>query len=103
MNNLNQLMKQAQQMQAKFLEAQNKLNDLEIAGTSGGGMVSIIINGKREMKKLTIDPKLLSPEDAEIISDLIIAAFNDAKSKLESKISEQMSDMLPPGMKMPFM
>jgi DNA-binding YbaB/EbfC family protein len=102
MNNLNQLMKQAQQMQAKLLEAQNKLNDLEVTGTSGGGMVSVVISGKNEMKKLTIDPKLLSPDEADIVADLIIAAFNDAKSKLESQLKEQVGSVFPPGMKMPF-
>jgi len=102
MNNLNQLMKQAQQMQAKLMEAQNKMNELEITGTSGGGMVEIIISGKYEMKKVSIDPKLLSPDDADIVADLIVAAFNDAKSKLEAKISEQMGGLMPPGMKMPF-
>ena len=58
-NNFNQLLKQAQQMQEKLMQAQNKLNDLEIIGTSGGGMVSVTISGKSEMKKVHIDPKLL--------------------------------------------
>ncbi|MDR0555470.1 MAG: YbaB/EbfC family nucleoid-associated protein [Holosporaceae bacterium] len=102
MNNFEQLRKQAQQMQAKLLEAQNKLNELEITGTAGGGMVSIIVNGKMETKKITIDPTLLSADNAEIISDLIVAAFNDGKAKLESKMSEQMGGLLPPGMKLPF-
>ncbi|MDR1235936.1 MAG: YbaB/EbfC family nucleoid-associated protein [Holosporaceae bacterium] len=102
MNNFNQLMKQAQQMQAKLMEAQSKINDLEITGTSGGGMVSIVISGKTEIKKLTIDPKLMSPDEAEILSDLIIAAFSDAKSKLEAEMSGHMGGLLPPGMKMPF-
>jgi DNA-binding YbaB/EbfC family protein len=100
-NNMNQLMKQAQQMQAKFLEAQNKMNELEITGTAGGEMVTLIINGKIEIKKLTIDPKLLQSDEAEIVSDLIIAAFNDAKSKLEAEMLEKMGGFLPPGMKIP--
>jgi DNA-binding YbaB/EbfC family protein len=102
MNNFNQLMKQAQQMQAKLMEAQNKMNELEITGTSGGGMVSVVINGKVEMKKLSIDPKLMSPDEAEIVADLVVAAFNDAKSKLEAQMSDQMGGLIPPGMKMPF-
>ncbi len=101
-NNFNQLMKQAQEMQAKLMAAQNKMNELEVSGTSGGGMVTVVISGKGDMKKLTIDPKLLSPDDAEMIEDLIVAAFNDAKSKLEAKISEQMGGILPQGMKLPF-
>jgi DNA-binding YbaB/EbfC family protein len=100
--NLNKLMKQAEQMQAKLMEAQNKLNDLEIVGTSGGGMVTVLVSGKGTMKKLTIDPKLLSPNEVEIVEDLVVAAFNDAKSKLEAKMSDQMSEFLPPGMGMPF-
>lgn len=101
-NNFNQLMKQAQEMQAKLMAAQNKMNELEVSGTSGGGMVTVVISGKGDMKKLTIDPKLLSPDDVEMVEDLIVAAFNDAKSKLEAKISEQMGGILPQGMKLPF-
>ncbi|MBQ7674491.1 MAG: YbaB/EbfC family nucleoid-associated protein [Alphaproteobacteria bacterium] len=101
-NNFNQLLKQAQQMQEKLMQAQNKLNDLEIIGTSGGGMVSVTISGKSEMKKVHIDPKLLSPNEVEIVCDLITAAYNDAKSKLEAKMTEQMGGLLPPGMKLPF-
>lgn len=103
MNNFNQLMKQAQQMQAKLMEAQGKMNDLEIVGTSGGGMVSVVINGKVDIKRLIIDPKLMSPDETDILSDLIVAAFSDAKSKLESEMAEQMGGLLPPGMKMPFL
>ena len=102
MNNFNQLMKQAQQMQAKLLEAQNKMNEIEITGTSGGGMVVIILSGKGEMRKLSIDHKLLSPNEADILADLVVAAHNDARSKLQSKLTEQMSGVLPLGMKMPF-
>ena len=102
MSNFDQLMKQAQQMQAKLLEAQNKMSEMEITGTSGGGMVSITISGKYEVKKVYIDPKIASPDEVEILCDLITAAFNDAKSKLESKMSSEMSGLLPSGMKLPF-
>lgn len=101
-NNLNQLLKEAQAMQAKLLEAQNKINDLEVTGTSGGGMVSVVINGQSKMQKVSIDAKLMSPDEKEVVEDLIVAAYNDAKSKLESKISEQMGGIIPPGMKLPF-
>lgn len=101
-NNLNQLLKEAQAMQAKLLEAQNKINDLEVTGTSGGGMVSVVINGQSKMQKVSIDTKLMSPDEKEVVEDLIVAAYNDAKSKLESKISEQMGGIIPPGMKLPF-
>ncbi|MBQ3565044.1 MAG: YbaB/EbfC family nucleoid-associated protein [Alphaproteobacteria bacterium] len=102
MNNFNQLLKQAQQMQSKLMEAQKEMENLEIDGTSGGGMVSIVINGKGDIKKLQIDPKLMVPDEADIVSDLVIAAYNDAKSKLETTISANMSNLLPPGMKLPF-
>ena len=101
-NNFNQLMKQAQEMQAKLMEAQGKINDLEIEGTSGGGMVTVVISGRIDLKKIAIDPSLLSEDNADIVSDLIIAAFNDAKAKLEAKVSENMGGLLPPGMKLPF-
>lgn len=100
--NINQLMKQAQQMQKNLMDAQNKLAEEEFTGTSGNGMVKIVINGKGEIKSLTIDPKLMIPEEADIVSDLVIAAYNDAKAKLESRISQNMSGILPPGMQLPF-
>ncbi len=100
--NINQLMKQAQQMQKNLLDAQNKLAETELTGSSGNGMVIIVINGKGDIKSLTIDPKLMIPEEADIVSDLVIAAYNDAKAKLESKISQNMSGILPQGMSLPF-
>lgn len=74
--NINQLMKQAQQMQKNLLDAQNKLAETELTGSSGNGMVIIVINGKGDIKSLTIDPKLMIPEEADIVSDLVIAAYN---------------------------
>jgi DNA-binding YbaB/EbfC family protein len=102
MNNINQLLKQAQQLQAKLAESQNKLNELEITGSSGGGMVRVTITGKCRMKKIHLDPKLLSESEAEILCDLILAAHSDAMSKLETKMSEEMGSLIPPGMKLPF-
>ena len=102
MNNFSELMKQAQKMQAKLMEAQNKVNETTAEGSSGGGMVTIKINGKFEIQNLVIDPKLMTPEDATMVSDLVIAAYNDAKKKVEDQISSDMSGILPPGMKLPF-
>lgn len=102
MNNMNQLMKQVQQMQKKFEEAQSKMDDVEVIGTSGGGMVSIAMDGKSKMKRIDIDKSLLVPDDVEILSDLIVAAYNDAKTKLDAKMSEQMGGLLPNGMNLPF-
>lgn len=102
MNNFSELMKQAQKMQAKLMEAQNKVNEMTAEGSSGGGMVVIKINGKFEIQSLVIDPKLMTPDDATMVSDLVIAAYNDAKKKVEEQVSSSMGGILPPGMKLPF-
>ena len=107
MKNLGNLMKQAQEMQAKMQAMQEQLADYEISGASGGGMVSVLLNGKGEMRKVKIDPSLFNAEDAEVVEDLIVAAFNDAKGKVEIHAQEEMSKItgglnLPPGMKLPF-
>ncbi|MEM1289514.1 MAG: YbaB/EbfC family nucleoid-associated protein [Pseudomonadota bacterium] len=102
------MMKQAKSMQEKMEGMQNALADLTVEGTSGGGMVTVTMSGKHEMKGLKVDPSLLSPDEVEILEDLIVAAHNDAKSKVETmmaeKTSEMMQDMgLPAGMKLPGM
>lgn len=108
MKNLGQLMKQAQQMQSKMEELQESLAAAEITGSAGGGMVSITMNGKNEVKAVKIDPSMAGgPDDVEILEDLLVAAFNDAKAKAEAKTQEEMSKItgglnLPPGMKLPF-
>lgn len=107
MKNLGNMMKQAQQMQAKMQEMQAKLGDVEMTGQSGAGMVSITLNGKGDLKKVKIDPKAVDPEDVEVLEDLIVAAFNDAKNKVEAHMAEETAKLmgglkLPPGMKMPF-
>ncbi len=102
MNNFSELMKQAQKMQEKLMEAQNKVNEISVEGISGGGMVVIKVNGKYEIQSLVIDPKLMTPEDATMVADLVIAAYNDAKKKVEDQISSNMGGILPPGMKLPF-
>lgn len=107
MKNIGQLMKQAQQMQSKMAEMQAKLAEAEMTGASGGGMVNITVNGKGDIKKLSIDPSLLTPDDKEVVEDLIIAAYNDAKTKVETFMQDEMSKLtgglqLPPGMKLPF-
>jgi len=107
MKNLGQFMKQAQQMQAKMAEMQKQMADMIIEGNSGGGMVTVTMNGKNEMKSLKIDPSLIDPKDSEMLEDLIVAAVNDAKSKTEAKIAEEMSKVtgglkLPGGFDMPF-
>jgi len=107
MKNLGQLMKQVQDMQSRMAEMQEKLGDLEVAGTSGGGMVEAVLNGKGELKRMKIDPSLISPSDSEVLEDLIVAAVNDAKGKVDEKMQSEMSQFtgglpLPPGFKLPF-
>jgi DNA-binding YbaB/EbfC family protein len=107
MTNLGRLMQQAQEMQAKMAEFQEQLVDTEIEGGAGGGMVTIRFNGKGEAKAVSIDPALAEADDIEVLEDLVVAAINDARAKIETLTAEQMSKMtgglgLPPGMKLPF-
>ncbi len=107
MKNLSQMMKQAQAMQAKMTEMQAQLDEMEVTGSSGGGMVRVTLNGKGAMRGLKIDPSLIDPEEPDVLEDLIIAAHNDAKGKVETATAEKMAEItgglnLPPGMKLPF-
>ena len=107
MKNLAGLMKQAQQMQSKMEEMQSKLEAMEITGEAGAGMVKVTLNGKSDMRRVKIDPKLIDPADAEMLEDLILAAHRDAKSKIDAASAEEMQKVtgglqLPPGMKLPF-
>jgi DNA-binding YbaB/EbfC family protein len=105
--NIQKMMKQAQEMQAKMAEMQARLEAEEVEGASGGGMVKIRLNGKHHMLKLSIDTSLVNPAEKEMLEDLIVAAYNDAKGKIDSNASTQMSQLtsglsLPPGFKLPF-
>jgi len=107
MKNLGQLMKQAQQMQQKMADIQAQLETLELTGTSGAGMVQVTLNGKGDLKKLKIDKSVLNPEDSEVVEDLIVAAFNDARQKVNAHTEAEMHKLtggltLPGGMKLPF-
>jgi nucleoid-associated protein EbfC len=106
MKNIGQLMKQAQQMQQKMADMQQKMEQVEILGSSGAGLVQVMINGKSEMRWVKIDPSLLNPQEGEMLEDLIVAAFNDAKAKLETRASEEMATITGglniPGLKLPF-
>ena len=100
------LLSQAKKMQDKMKETQDALKKIEVEGLSGGNVVKVVMNGEGEMKKITFDDNLLK-EPKEIIEDLIVAAHNDAKSKLKKKTSEEISKVtggidLPPGFKLPF-
>ena len=107
MVNIGNMMKQAQNLQKKMAEAQEKLNSIEVEGVSGGGVVKVIATAKGDIKRINLDESLLKPEDKEITEDLIVAAINDAKQKGEHAAQEEMKSVtggipLPPGMKFPF-
>ena len=105
--NFNKMMQQAAEMQKKLKEAQENLANVEVEGTSGGGLVKVIINGRNEIKKVDIDQSLIKPEEKEILEDLIVAAINEGRKKVEETAAEQMKNVtggmnLPPGFKLPF-
>ncbi|MEE9544033.1 MAG: YbaB/EbfC family nucleoid-associated protein [Rhodospirillales bacterium] len=107
MKNLGAMMKQAQEMQAKMAEMQERLANTEIEGSSGGGLVRVTLTGKSQVRKVKIDPSLMADGDVEVIEDLVVAAFNDARGKIETMLAEKMSELtgglpLPPDLQLPF-
>ena len=101
------MMKQARELQSRMQEVQERIAALEVTGTAGGGLVEITLEGKGLMKAVKIDPALAKPDEAEILEDLLMAAHNDARAKLETRTAELAQEMtgglqLPPGMKLPF-
>jgi len=106
MTDFNDLLSQAKKMQEKMKETQDVLKKIEVEGVSGGNSIKVLMNGDGELKKITINDSILK-ESKEILEDLIVAAHNDAKSKLKKKTSEEISKVtggisLPPGFKLPF-
>jgi hypothetical protein len=107
MKDLLGLMGKAKEMQAKLQAMQEEVALIEATGQSGGGMVIVTLSGKSEMKSVKIDPSLLKEGEGEILEDLIVAAHNDAKTKVEATMQEKTKALtaglpLPPGMKLPF-
>jgi len=107
MKDISQIMRQAQQMQAKINEAQKKLEAMEVEGSAGGGMVKLRITGKSALVSIAIDPTLMIADEREILEDLIKAAHDDARRKLEDAQNEEMKGLsgglgILPGFKMPF-
>ena len=107
MKNLGNMMKQAQQMQTRMAEMQAKLETTEVEGQAGAGMVKVKLTGKGDLRRITIDPSLMTAEDREVLEDLIIAAHGDAKQKVEAMMAEEMQKAtagmgLPAGLKLPF-
>ena len=107
MKNLSNMLKEAQKLQERMAEMQSRLAEVEVAGSAGGGMVGATLDGKGQLRKLKIDPSLIVPGEAEMIEDLVVAAVNDAKTKLDSHMQSEMGKLtgglpLPPGLKLPF-
>lgn len=107
MKNLGQMMKQAQELQAKMAALQEELAAEEVTGSSGGGLVQVTFNGKAEARAVRIDSSLIDPAETDVLEDLVVAAINDAKAKVESRMAERMAELtgglkLPPGMQLPF-
>ena len=105
--NIQKMMKQAQEMQKKISSMQEELEQREVEGSAGGGMVQCTLSGKGNLLKLNVDVSLIDPAEKEVMEDLIIAAFNDAKKKVEDMFSDEMGKVaggmgLPAGMKLPF-
>ena len=99
------LMKQAAQMQTKMQELQAELDQTEVEGTAGGGMVTVVLSGKGDLKGVKIDPSLLKPGEKEIVEDLLVAAHADARRKAEAVVQDKMKSLtgglpLPPGLKL---
>jgi nucleoid-associated protein EbfC len=95
--NIQNMMKQAQQMQERL---QREMADLKVEGNAGGGMVTVIVNGAKQIHSLKIDPEVVSKDDVEMLQDLIVAAINDAQRKADEAMSQKMGGMLPPGFKL---
>ena len=102
---LMKMMKQAQEIQGRMQKMQEDLAGLEVEGQSGAGLVKVTVNGKFEARAIKIDPSLIKPDEREILEDLILAAFQDAKSKAETAVQAKMQELtgglqLPPGLKL---
>jgi hypothetical protein len=107
MKNLANMMKQAQEVQAKMAEVQARLEATEVAGAAGGGMVQVTMTAKGNLRRVRIDPSLVDPKEVGVLEDLIVAACNDARVKGEVLVQEESQKLLgglplPPGMKLPF-
>lgn len=107
MTNLGQMLKQAQAMQAKMDELRAEVERIEVTGASGGGLVSVTLSGKGAMRAVKIAPSLAQPGEIEVLEDLVLAAYNDARGKLDERLGAEMAKItgglqLPPGLRLPF-
>ena len=99
-NNMNSMIKQAQKMQEELAKKQAELDEMEFSTTAGGGVVTVVMNGKKEMKSLTIKPEIVNADDIEMLQDLIMAATNEALRTIEEKTSQEM-DKITGGLNIP--
>jgi len=96
--NIQQMMKQAQQMQDRL---QKQMAETKVEATSGGGMVTVVLSGDKRVLSIKLDPEAVSKDDVEMLQDLILAALNDAHRKVDEELQRQLGGMMPPGMKIP--
>ena len=102
MKNMNKLMKQAQQMQSKMTKLQEEMGEKTVEATAGGGMVKVVANGKQQVLSIQVEKEVVDPEDVEMLQDLIVAAVNEALSRSQAMVNEEMSK-LTGGMNIPGM
>ena len=108
MKNLGNMMKQAQEMQAKMADMQARLDEMAVTGQAGAGLVKVTLNGKNLMQSIEVDDSLMKPDEKEILEDLLMAAYNEARAKVDQLVADQMKDVtggmaLPPGFNIPGM
>ncbi len=106
MNNLGQMLKQAQEMQTRMQEMQAALGEVDVTGDAGAGMITVTLNGRGEMRGIAIDESLVKASEKEILEDLVVAAVNDARARVDVLIKEKTAEImggmqLPPGMSLP--
>jgi DNA-binding YbaB/EbfC family protein len=107
LGDMGKIMKQAQEMQTRMAEAQNRLDEIEVTGEAGAGLVTVTATAKGQVRGLSIDPSLFNPDEREVVEDLIVAAIKDAQARAQEAAQAEMGKVtegldLPPGMKLPF-
>ena len=108
MKNLGNMMKQVQEMQAKMADMQARLDEMAVTGQAGAGLVKVTLNGKNLMQSIEVDDSLMKPDEKEILEDLLMAAYNEARAKVDQLVADRMKDVtggmaLPPGFNIPGM
>ena len=101
MKGLGNIMKEAQKLQAQMAAMQEEVAKRKVEATAGGGMVTVVMNGNKQVERITLDPSVVSKEDVEMLQDLLVAALADAHRKADEAMTQNMGGMLPPGLKIP--